>query len=54
VRSRAAILRLGARFDGVLRGARVAADGSLRHTAAYSILAEEWPEVKSGLLARLR
>lgn len=53
-RSRNAILRLGARFDGVLRAARMAADGGIRDTAAYSILAQEWPEVKEGLLARLR
>jgi RimJ/RimL family protein N-acetyltransferase len=53
-RSRNAILRLGARFDGVLRAARMAADGGIRDTAAYSILAQEWPEVKVGLLARLR
>ena len=53
-RSREAILRLGARFDGVLRGARVASDGAIRDTAAYSILEAEWPEVKAGLIARLR
>ena len=53
-RSREAILRLGARLDGILRAARVAADGGIRHTAAYSIVEEEWPSVKSGLLARLR
>jgi RimJ/RimL family protein N-acetyltransferase len=53
-RSRAAIVRLGARLDGVLRAARPAADGAIRHTAAHSILAEEWPTVKAGLLARLR
>lgn len=52
-RSRDAILRLGARFDGVLRAARVAADGAIRDTAAYSILEGEWPEVRAGLLARL-
>jgi RimJ/RimL family protein N-acetyltransferase len=53
-RSREAILRLGARFDGVLRAARVASDGGIRDTAAYSILEAEWPEVKAGLRARLR
>jgi RimJ/RimL family protein N-acetyltransferase len=53
-RSRAAILRLGARFDGVLRTARVAADGSIRDTAAYSILDREWPAVREALRARLR
>jgi len=53
VRSRNAILRLGARFDGVVRAARVAVDGVIRDTAAYSILESEWPGVKAGLRARL-
>jgi N-acetyltransferase len=53
-RSREAILRLGARFDGVLRAARVSADGGIRDTAAYSILDSEWPAVKNALQARLR
>jgi RimJ/RimL family protein N-acetyltransferase len=53
-RSRNAILRLGARFDGVLRGARIAFDGVVRHTAAYSILDAEWPAVMAGLQAKLR
>jgi RimJ/RimL family protein N-acetyltransferase len=53
VQSRNAILRLGAQFDGILRGARVAFDGGVRHTAAYSILEAEWPEVKAGLRAKL-
>ena len=53
-RSRDAIARLGASFDGVLRAARVAADGGIRDTAAYSILDAEWPRVKAALLARIR
>ena len=53
-RSRAAILRLGARFDGVLRANRVASDGGIRDTAAYSIVEVEWPELKAGLLSKLR
>jgi N-acetyltransferase len=52
--SRAAILRLGARFDGILRANRVASDAGIRDTAAYSIVEAEWPEVKAGLLSRLR
>lgn len=52
-RSRAAILRLGARFDGILRAHRVAADGAVRDTAYYSMLAAEWPEAKRGLEAKL-
>jgi RimJ/RimL family protein N-acetyltransferase len=52
-RSRDAIMRLGARFDGVLRAARPASDGAIRDTAAFSILESEWPEIKTRLEARL-
>ena len=51
--SRAAIERLGARQDGVLRNHRVGPDGSLRDTVVYSILPHEWPAVRRGLQARL-
>ncbi|MBW1638439.1 GNAT family N-acetyltransferase [Microbacterium resistens] len=51
--SRAAIERLGAKLDGILRSHRIMADGSLRDTAVYSILPHEWPAVRSGLDARL-
>ena len=51
--SREAILRLGTRFDGVLRGAREGADGAIRHSAVYSILEAEWPGVKARLERRL-
>jgi RimJ/RimL family protein N-acetyltransferase len=53
-RSRQAILRLGARFDGVLRGHTVAADGTVRNSAFYSIRDGEWPEVKAHLRSCLR
>lgn len=52
-RSRSAITRLGARFDGVLRAARPASDGAIRDTAAFSILEAEWPAVRADLEARL-
>jgi RimJ/RimL family protein N-acetyltransferase len=52
-RSRRAILRLGARFDGVLRAARPASDGAIRDTAAFSILEDEWPATKTQLQSRL-
>jgi RimJ/RimL family protein N-acetyltransferase len=52
-RSRAAIERLGATFEGVLRRDRQRADGSWRDTAVYSILIDEWPGVRAGLLRRL-
>ena len=47
--SRRAIERLGAKLDGVLRSHSIMADGSLRDTAVYSILAHEWPMVKANL-----
>ena len=52
-RSRAAIERLGAKFDGVLRANMPAADGGVRDTAFYSILPAEWPVVRAGLLRRI-
>jgi RimJ/RimL family protein N-acetyltransferase len=52
-RSRAAILRLGATFEGVTRRDKPRADGTWRDSAVYSILADEWPEVRAGLEARL-
>ena len=52
-RSRNAILRVGARFDGVIRAQRPAADGAIRDTAAFSILESEWPAVKRQLQSRL-
>lgn len=51
--SRAAIERLGAKLDGILRSHRIMPDGSLRDTAVYSILPHEWPAVRNGLDARL-
>lgn len=51
--SRAAIERLGARQDGVLRNDRLGPDGTLRDTVVYSILPHEWPAVRLGLRERL-
>ena len=48
-RSRRAILRLGAKLDGILRNHQLASDGTLRDTCVYSIIAGEWPTVKSHL-----
>ncbi len=47
--SRRAIERLGAKLDGVLRQHQRASDGSLRDTCVYSVIASEWPGVKSHL-----
>lgn len=51
--SRAAIERLGAKLDGVLRQHQVAKNGTLRDTCVYSIVNHEWPTVKSHLLYQL-
>ena len=51
--SREAIARLGAKQDGVLRAHRRLANGTLRDTVVFSILATEWPQVRSGLEHRL-
>jgi|HubBroStandDraft_1064217.scaffolds.fasta_scaffold00205_31 RimJ/RimL family protein N-acetyltransferase len=48
-RSRAAIERIGGKFEGILRAHRMAADFIARDSARFSIVAEEWPEVKRGL-----
>ena len=51
--SRAAIERLGAKLDGVLRSHQVLSDGSRRDTVVYSILDIEWPAVRNNLRYRL-
>ena len=52
-RSRAAILKLGAQFEGITRRDVRRPDGSWRDTAVHSILVDEWPAVREGLIARL-
>ena len=52
-RSIGAILRLGAVPEGVLRNHRVRPDGGRGDTAYFSVLADEWPAVRAGLVARL-
>jgi RimJ/RimL family protein N-acetyltransferase len=52
-RSRDAIGRLGAKFEGVLRAHKVASDFTIRDSARFSITAAEWPEVKQRLRAFL-
>ena len=49
LRSQAAIARLGAKRDGVLRAHLRHKDGSLRDSVVFSILAEEWPAVRGRL-----
>jgi len=49
----AAIERIGCTLDGVLRADRPAADGAVRDSAVFSMLAEEWPAARAALVARL-
>lgn len=52
-RSRAAVAKLGAKQDGILRQDRITWTGRTRDTVVFSILSEEWPEVREKLLERL-
>jgi len=52
-RSRAAVLKLGAVQEGILRQDRVCWTGRIRDTVFFSILANEWPGVRARLDARL-
>jgi RimJ/RimL family protein N-acetyltransferase len=47
--SRRGIERLGAKLDGILRSHQIGANGTLRDTVVYSIIASEWPTVKQHL-----
>ena len=51
--SRAAIERLGAKLDGILRQHMIMPDGHIRDTAVYSIVQDEWPAVKETLERRM-
>ncbi|MCQ4437576.1 GNAT family N-acetyltransferase, partial [Clostridioides difficile] len=52
-KSRAAILRLGAKQEGIVRHARIMPDGRKRNSVRFSIIDDEWPEVRARLLAKL-
>lgn len=52
-RARAAIAKLGATFEGVIRRDQQRGDGSWRDSAVYSVIVEEWPQVKKELQTRL-
>ena len=51
--SRRAILRLGAKEEGILRSHMVMPNGRVRDSVCFSVIAEEWPEVKAGLTTKL-
>ena len=53
-RSQAAIERLGAKKDGIIRGQAARRDGSIRDTVFYSMTRAEWPAAKTRLQQKLR
>lgn len=53
-RSRAAILRIGAREEGTFRNHMITSTGRIRHTVYFSIIDSEWPDVKARLQNQLR
>jgi len=53
LRSRAAMEKLGAKYEGTLRCHQLTQGGRIRDSAYYSVLDSEWPNVKRGLRARI-
>jgi RimJ/RimL family protein N-acetyltransferase len=53
VKSRDALLGIGASFEGIFRNHMVMPDGRMRHSAWYSVIDDEWPAVRAGLEAKL-
>ncbi len=53
-RSRAAILRVGAKQEGIFRKHMLAANGRIRDTVYFSITDDEWPAVAAGLLSKMQ
>lgn len=54
VQSQRAMLKMGCKQEGVLRHNMVMPDGYVRDSVFFSVLASEWPDVKAGLIARLK
>jgi RimJ/RimL family protein N-acetyltransferase len=52
-RSRAAILRIGAREEGIFRNHMITASGRIRHSVYFSIIDSEWPAVRARLESML-
>ncbi|MEO8513101.1 MAG: GNAT family protein [Ignavibacteria bacterium] len=52
IRSQKAMEKIGAKFEGILRNHMIREDGTFRHSAYFSIIAEEWVEVKKRLESR--
>ncbi|PCH94233.1 MAG: hypothetical protein COB83_12110 [Gammaproteobacteria bacterium] len=52
-KSRNAVARLGAKYEGILRNQRILPDGNYRNTAIFSIIDSEWPTVKENLQTKM-
>ena len=52
-KSRAAILRIGAKQEGIVRHERIMPDGRKRNSVRFSIIDPEWPEVKAMLQQKM-
>jgi RimJ/RimL family protein N-acetyltransferase len=52
-KSRTAILRIGAKQEGIVRHERIMPDGRVRNSVRFSIIDSEWPDVKAMLLAKM-
>jgi RimJ/RimL family protein N-acetyltransferase len=52
-KSRAAILRIGAKEEGIFRNHMITSSGRVRHTVYFSVVDSEWPEVKARLERKL-
>jgi RimJ/RimL family protein N-acetyltransferase len=52
-KSRAAILRIGAQQEGIVRHERIMPDGRKRNSVRFSIIDDEWPDVKAMLLEKI-
>ncbi|HEV2617962.1 MAG TPA: GNAT family protein [Candidatus Acidoferrales bacterium] len=53
-KSRAAILRIGAREEGIFRNHMITAGGRIRHTVYFGIIDTEWPAVKARLEVKMK
>jgi RimJ/RimL family protein N-acetyltransferase len=54
IRSRKAIIKIGAQFEGILRNDWIRDNGTFRNSAYFSIIDDEWPEAKGKLERRLK
>jgi RimJ/RimL family protein N-acetyltransferase len=52
-RSRGALTKLGAQYEGTFRKHRILPGGEVRHSAYFSVIDDEWPAVRAGLTQRL-